>query len=135
MSYINSARLPAPARVALRVLYALAAVLLIVAAVHEGGIATWQFWVFLVMPDIALLAGAARGLERGQIHPRAVLLYNTLHRLLAPAGLAVLVLTAAPAWGAQGTPWLIAAAAWAAHICIDRSLGFGLRDRDGFQRR
>ncbi|MDP9325184.1 MAG: DUF4260 family protein [Candidatus Dormibacteraeota bacterium] len=135
MSFINCGRLPAPARVALRVAYAVAAVVLIIAAVQQGGVGSWQFWAFLVMPDIALLVGASKGLERGQLHPRAVLLYNTLHRLLAPAGLAVLVLAAAPAWEARATPWLIAAAAWAAHICIDRSLGFGLRDRDGFQRR
>jgi hypothetical protein len=30
--------------------------------------------------------------------------------------------------------WLAAGLAWTAHIGIDRSLGFGLRTPDGFQR-
>ena len=28
----------------------------------------------------------------------------------------------------------VAALAWAAHIAIDRAAGYGLRDRDGYQR-
>ena len=30
--------------------------------------------------------------------------------------------------------WLAGGLAWAAHIAIDRSLGFGLRTKEGFQR-
>jgi hypothetical protein len=87
----------------------------------------WQIWVALVLPDIALVAGVGRGLERGQLHPRAVPLYNALHRLVGPALLAL-----ASIW--LGTPWLAAALAWLAHIAIDRAVGYGLRDAHGFQR-
>ena len=47
----------------------------------------WQLWVLLVAPDIALFAGIGRGLEKKQLHPRAVPLYNALHH---PAGPVVL---------------------------------------------
>jgi hypothetical protein len=37
---------------------------------------------------------------------------------------------------AVGLPagWLLAALGWALHISLDRSLGYGMRTRDGFQR-
>lgn len=80
-------------------------------------------------PDVALLFGAGRGLERGQLHPRAVPLYNALHRFWGPLALAVLAVAA-------GLPaaWLVGALAWAAHVAVDRAVGYGLRTRDGFQR-
>jgi hypothetical protein len=41
--------------------------------------------------------------------------------------IAVAILLQAPGWLAGGL-------AWTAHIAIDRSLGFGLRTAQGFQR-
>jgi hypothetical protein len=117
-----------------RAAYVVAAAVLILGAVRAGGVGTWQFWVFLVAPDIALLVGAGRGLERGQLHPRAVPLYNSVHRLLGPAVIAFVALSAGAYLGAVTTMWLIAACAWGGHICVDRALGFGLRTREGFQR-
>jgi Domain of unknown function (DUF4260) len=88
----------------------------------------WQLVVFAIAPDLALLYGAGPGLERGQLHPRAVPFYNAVHRLWAPGVLvAVVVLLQSPGWLAGGLAWI-------AHIAFDRSLGFGLRSRDGFQR-
>ena len=87
-----------------------------------------QLIVFAIAPDVALLVGSAPGLARGQIHPRAVPLYNAVHRLWAPAFLvAVAFLLASPGWLAGGLAWI-------AHIAFDRSLGFGLRSPEGFQR-
>lgn len=83
----------------------------------------------LAGPDIAPLFGMGRGLAPGRLHPRAVPLYNALHHPAGPVALAVVVAT-----GVLATPWLIAAGAWAAHIAIDRALGYGLRTREGFQR-
>jgi len=34
----------------------------------------------------------------------------------------------------QSPEWLGAGLAWIAHISVDRSLGFGLRTKEGFQR-
>jgi len=88
----------------------------------------WQLVVFAIAPDLTLIAGAGSGLARGQLHPRAVPLYNAVHRFWAPAVLAAVSLALVyPAWLAGGLAWI-------AHIAFDRSLGFGLRTRQGFQR-
>lgn len=112
--------------------FALAAVALLVAAVavavHTGG-GWWQLAVFAIAPDVALLAGAGPGLQRGQLHPRAVALYNALHRFVGPALLAAAALT-----GVLGTGFLVGALAWAFHVALDRAVGYGLRTPQGFQR-
>ena len=109
---------------------AIPAVLLLAALVIEaGGSGHWEAAVAgLVAPDLALIAGAARGLAPGQIHPRAVGAYNAVHRWWPP--LALLAVTAV-----TGPPALFAGAlAWAAHVAVDRACGYGLRDANGFQR-
>jgi hypothetical protein len=88
----------------------------------------WQFVVFAVAPDITLLFGAGPGLERGQLHPRAVPFYNAVHRYWAPGVLIILALVL------HAFAWVAAGLAWAAHISFDRSLRFGLRTPKGFQR-
>jgi hypothetical protein len=114
-----------------RLLYALLAPVLLALTVfevveHDTGL--WQLLVFALLPDLALFAGIGSGLARGQLHPRAVPLYNALHRFIGPV-----VLIAAGYW--IGVPWLVAGLAWATHIAFDRALGYGLRDPAGFQRR
>jgi hypothetical protein len=80
-------------------------------------------------PDLALLAGLAPGLAPGQLHPRAVPLYNALHRFAGPVVLLVLATT-----GVLGLPWFILGLGWATHIAMDRAAGYRLRDRDGWIR-
>lgn len=58
------------------------------------------------------------------INPWGVRLYNATQRFAGPAVLSLLTV-----W--VSTAWLVAALAWAAHIAVDRSLGFGLRDMNG----
>src|SRR4051794_6423972 len=43
---------------------------------------------FALAPDLALLYSIAPGLAKGQLHPRAVSLYNTLHAFHGPVALA-----------------------------------------------
>ena len=90
---------------------------------------TWQLPVFAWAPDLALVLGAGRGLAKGQLHPRAVRLYNAVHTFWPPLALAV-------AAAALGLPlgWFVAAIAWAFHVALDRALGYGLRTPEGFQR-
>jgi hypothetical protein len=92
-----------------------------------AGADAWQTWVFLVLPDIALLYGMSPGLEKGQLHPRAVRLYNALHMPVGPTLLALASLVI-------GIDWFAGALAWIAHIAIDRAFGYRLRDRQGFIR-
>jgi Domain of unknown function (DUF4260) len=88
----------------------------------------WQLVLFAIAPDLSFLAGMGGGLARGQLHPRTVPIYNAVHRYWAPAALVVITLVI------RSPEWLAAGLAWIAHISFDRSLGFGLRTQDGFQR-
>jgi hypothetical protein len=88
----------------------------------------WQLAVFSMAPDLSFLAGMGSGLARGQLHPRAVPIYNAVHRYWAPTVLVVVT------FAVNSPEWLAAGLAWMAHISFDRSLGFGLRTREGFQR-
>jgi hypothetical protein len=88
----------------------------------------WALVLFLLLPDVALLLGLGNRLQRGQIHPRAVIAYNLVHRLWGPAITIVLGLLT------PSSPLLLAGLGWAVHVAADRALGFGLRDRSGFIR-
>jgi predicted Na+-dependent transporter len=115
-----------------RVAYAalgLVAIALAIFVVTTQHASWWQLAVFAIAPDIALLLGASRNLERGQLHPRAVPIYNAVHRLVVP-GILIAV-----AFVLHADGWLAGGLAWTAHIAFDRSLGFGLRTAQGFQRR
>lgn len=113
--------------------YALLAVSLlaaVAAAVADGTAEWWMAVAFGLSPDVALILGASPGLEKGQLHPRAVPLYNLLHRFWGPV-----VLASVAAAGLIPSAFLVGALAWAFHIALDRSVGYELRASDGFQRR
>jgi hypothetical protein len=82
----------------------------------------WQFFAFGAAPDLALLLGIGSGLAKGQLHARAVPLYNGLHRFAGPILLALV------------PGFLVAGLAWGVHVALDRTVGYGLRSPDGFQR-
>ena len=102
---------------------------LIVLVYARETVGWWPVVAFGIGPDLPLLLGVGRGLERGQLHPRAVPLYNLVHRFWGPVALAAIALAA-------GLPaaWLVGALAWATHVAVDRAAGYTLRTRDGFQR-
>ena len=121
-----------PARFHVRLAYAaLAAALvgLIVIVYARETVGWWPPLAFALGPDVALLLGMGRDLRRGQLHQRAVPLYNLLHRFCGPLalGAASLAFGLAPAW-------TVGALAWGVHVAVDRAVGYGLRTRDGFQR-
>jgi hypothetical protein len=97
--------------------------------VFEQATGYWQLGAFGLGPDLALLFGAGRGLAKGQLHPRAVPLYNLLHRYGLP--LALLALASS---GVVPRAFVIGGLAWCFHISLDRAIGYGLRTRDGLQR-
>ena len=103
-------------------------VVVIVLELSRRGTGYWQIPAFAIAPDIALVFGAGPGLAKGQLHPRAVGLYNALHRLWGPLVLATLAIASLVPGG-----YLIGALTWAFHIALDRAIGYGLRSRDGFQ--
>src|SRR4051794_31907992 len=105
---------------------AAAAVAVCVAAPGSG----WLAGAFAIAPDLALFAGIAPGLQKGQLAPRAVPLYNALHLAAGPLLLLAAVLT-----GLAPAALLGGALAWGAHVALDRAVGYGLRGRDGLQSR
>jgi uncharacterized membrane protein YecN with MAPEG domain len=112
--------------------YAALAALLLAALIRElirHRTGYWQAVVFGLGPDLALFVGIGAGLQKGQLHPRAVRLYNLLHRYWLPLALAIVAALDLVPFG-----YLIGALAWAFHISIDRAVGYGLRTREGFQR-
>jgi hypothetical protein len=77
------------------------------------------FAACFLVPDLALAAYLA-GPRIGSIA------YNATHSLLGPAAVALGFLV----WGPSAL-WV--ALVWAAHIGIDRAIGFGLKYRTGFR--
>lgn len=95
-------------------------------ALEYGGW-TWLALSFFFLPDAALFFGMGADLPRGAIHPRAVLPYNALHSFIGPVVLGLAGVGLPPlAW--------TSATFWAAHIAMDRAVGYGLRTREGTQR-
>jgi Domain of unknown function (DUF4260) len=90
----------------------------------------WGAALFGVLaPDLTLLFGGGRNLARGQLHPRAVGAYNAAHRFWGP-----LALMAAASADLIAPGWLVIGLAWALHVALDRTAGYGLRTPEGFQR-
>jgi hypothetical protein len=82
---------------------------------------------FGIVPHLTVLLGIGQPHARGQLAPRAVPLFNTMHQPVVP--LAVLGLAAA---GVLPPFWLVGALAWLSHIVVDWGFGNGLRTADGF---
>ncbi|SFM96766.1 DUF4260 domain-containing protein [Variovorax sp. OV329] len=96
------------------------ALLLIAMAAYARFGGEWSFfaWTFL-LPDLALLAYLA-GPRTGAA------IYNATHSLVVPAVLLAVGLAA------DLSPAFDLALVWAAHIGLDRALGFGLKYARGF---
>ena len=127
---MNTTTIPPRGRAG-RLAYATLAALLL-AGLAIGAIthsSYWQIAVFGVGPDLALLYGGGRDLAQGQLHPRAVPVYNLVHRFWGPLALAALAVL-----GLIPNLFLIGALTWLFHIAVDRSLGYGLRTHDGYHR-
>jgi deazaflavin-dependent oxidoreductase (nitroreductase family) len=85
--------------------------------------------VFGIVPHLTVALGIGQPHARGQLAPRAVPLFNTMHQPLVP--LAVLGLAAA---GVLPPFWLVGALAWLSHIVVDWGFANGLRTADGYLR-
>ncbi len=97
-------------------------------AKHGGGALALAV-AFALAPDLTMLIGANRRLARDQLAPLAAPFYNAVHRIWGP-----LVLLVACTFWIDSAPLFTGSLAWLAHIGLDRSLGFGLRTPQGFQR-
>ena len=84
-----------------------------------------------VAPDLTFLIGAGQPAPKGSLPTRAVPWYNVMHRMWIPfvlttiIGIALAPLALAPLAG------FIGGLSWMAHIALDRTAGYGLRNPDG----
>ncbi|QKG26887.1 DUF4260 family protein [Actinomadura verrucosospora] len=103
-------------------------------AVNHGWVAGGVAAAFFIAPDLTFLAGVrdAQTVQPGQLPARAVPYYNAAHRALVPLAFMVLYTVTPPM---QWAPLFAGLCGWMAHISIDRAVGYGLRTKDGFQRR
>jgi hypothetical protein len=85
-----------------------------------SGASWWTFALLLFAPDLSML-GYLAGTRVGAAA------YNAAHTYVAPALLAAVA--SAAGW-ALGLPLALV---WAAHIGLDRALGYGLKHPQGFR--
>ncbi|MBJ7332577.1 MAG: DUF4260 family protein [Solirubrobacteraceae bacterium] len=104
-----------------RIAHAVVGVAALAASVVLLGPIAFALWL---LPDLTLLGG----MKDGRLNPRAVPAYNAMHSLRGPFALAA-------AGAVVASPVILGLALlWLSHITIDRSLGFGPRTADGWQR-
>ena len=84
-----------------------------------SGASWWLFAALILAPDIAFV-GYLRGPKVG------ARVYNAAHSWIGPA------LAGAAGWFLQQPLVVAVALVWAAHIGIDRALGYGLKHETGF---
>lgn len=86
---------------------------------------------FFVAPDLTFLVGAGQPVAKGNLAPRAVRWYNAMHRMWVPLTMTSFIgIALAPlAFGPLAV--FIGGLSWMAHIALDRTAGYGLRNRDG----
>ncbi|MEU2723439.1 DUF4260 family protein [Streptomyces smyrnaeus] len=95
------------------------------AGVRLGGARSRVLWACAVLPDVALLYGAASAPTFDPLPRRAVRPYNVLHS----PGVPLVLFGAAHALGSRDLR--LAACGWLAHVAVDRAFGYGPRARDG----
>lgn len=118
--------------------WALLSVILLSWAVFEA--AKYGGWVIvaavagLVAPDLSFLAGLSgpHQHQHGRLPPRAVPVYNLLHRPVV--AVVVMLSCLVPGSPAVAVPLFNFGLAWLVHIASDRAMGFGLRTAEGWQR-
>lgn len=103
---------------------------IVLEVINHGGSALVAAILLLIAPDLAMLIDV-RGADRGKVSPKAVRYYNLVHRPWIP--LAVLVVYSVGALG-DWVPLFTAGLGWLAHIALDRTFGYDLRERDGSRR-
>lgn len=118
-----------------KLLYGVLSLALIAFLIFESAKYGWAagltVLIFLILPDLALIGGFA---EPGRLNPRAVPVYNVLHSYWIPVALiAISFLPLPELWLRSGLEVFLAGVAWATHITVDRTVGYGFRGADGWQ--
>lgn len=123
-----------PARLAWAALGAFLLFWAVFEGVKHGGWSIPLAVLGFLVPDLSFLLGVGgEPREKGRFPSRMVAVYNVLHRPLIPLVLLVALSFAPTANTAIAAPFTFGLA-WLGHICVDRVLGYGLRQPDGLPR-
>ncbi|MEU6672637.1 DUF4260 family protein [Streptomyces sp. NPDC046925] len=123
--------------VAVRAAWALLGAFLLVWVVFE--MVKHAGWVIplgvlgFIAPDLSFFVGASGPHRHGQLPRGTVGAYNLVHRPVGPLVWMTVVALLADGPGQNAAPFTFGLA-WLLHIALDRSLGYGLRTPDGWQR-
>jgi hypothetical protein len=98
----------------------------IVAGEHNLGLV--PLLVFGILPKLPFFLGFGQPTKQGQLPPRAVLGWNSMHHPAVP-----LALIAVTGTGLLPIFWTVGGLAWLSHVVVDWGLGDGLRSADGFR--
>jgi hypothetical protein len=122
-----------PVRVAWGLLAAFLAVWTVFEAVKHAGWVIPLALLGLIGPDLSFFVGASGPHQHGQLPRGTVPVYNLLHRPLAPLAVMTVSALLSDGPGDNAAPFTFGLA-WMLHIALDRSLGYGLRTAEGWQR-
>ncbi|MDH3682634.1 MAG: DUF4260 domain-containing protein [Acidimicrobiia bacterium] len=86
---------------------------------------------FFVAPDLTFFIGAGQPVTKGHLAPRAVRWYNAMHRISVPLVLTSIIGVALAPLAFGPLALFIGGLSWMAHIALDRTAGYGLRNPDG----
>lgn len=122
---------------AVRVAWALLGAFLLVWVVfemvkHVGWVVPLAVLGF-VLPDLSFFVGASGAHAPGQLPRGTTRVYNLVHRPVVPIVVMAIPAVLAEGPGDNAAPFTFGLA-WLLHIATDRSLGYGLRTADGWQR-
>ncbi|AEB12765.1 DUF4260 domain-containing protein [Marinithermus hydrothermalis] len=95
-------------------------VLVVALWLYAGLEVSWGWWLALLLPDLSML-GYLWGARVGAIA------YNLFHTYALP-----LLMLGAGFW-LRDSLWVGLGVIWAAHIGLDRALGYGLKRASGFR--
>ncbi|MFW2381062.1 MAG: DUF4260 family protein [Acidimicrobiales bacterium] len=90
---------------------------------------------FFVAPDLTFLIGASDDVEQGSISTKAVPFYNLAHRMLVALTFTTVIGIGLAPLAPLPLALFIGGLSWMAHIALDRTTGYGLRNDDGSRNR
>ena len=90
---------------------------------------------FFIAPDLTFVIGAGQPVAKGHLAPSAVPWYNSMHRMTIPLVFTTFVGIALAPLTLGSLALFIGGLSWMAHIALDRTAGYGLRNPDGSRNR
>ena len=86
---------------------------------------------FFIAPDLTFIIGIGDDVPHGSLSTRAVPYYNAMHRMLVALAFTTVIGVGLAPLAPIPLALFIGGLSWMAHIAMDRTAGYGLRNRDG----